>query len=111
MGRRERIDMQSNIAVMRIARQLNKCEQGADRLLADTAVLVAEMATARADSDSATGTGQRALQRVIAAQQALSEAQTGLTRAHVDLLKIGQERGDIPMELCPPAQGVLSAAA
>lgn len=103
--------MQGNIAAMRIARQLNKCEQGADRLLADTAVLVAEMATARADSDSATGTGQRALQRVIAAQQALSEAQSGLTRAHVDLLKIGQERGDIPMEVCPPAQGVLSAAA
>ena len=103
--------MQSNIATMRIARQLNKCEQGADRLLADTAILVAEMATARVESGTATGTGQRALQRVIAAQQALSEAQSGLTRAHIDLLKIGQERGDILTGECPPAQGELSAAA
>ena len=103
--------MQSNIAVMRIARQLNKCEQGADRLLADTATLVAEMATARMESGTKTGTGQRALQRVIAAQQALSEAQSGLTRAHVDLLKIGQERGSILEGECPPAKGELSAAA
>ena len=103
--------MQSNIAAMRIARQLNKCEQGADRLLADTAILVAEMATARVESGTKTGTGQRALQRVIAAQQALSEAQSGLTRAHVDLLKIGQERGDILTGECPPAKGELSAAA
>ncbi len=103
--------MQSNIAAMRIARQFTKCEQGADRLLADTAILVAEMATARVDSRTATGTGQRALQRVIAAQQALSEVQAGLTRAHVDLLKIGQERGDILTGECPPAKGELSAAA
>ena len=103
--------MQSNIPAMRIARQLNKCEQGADRLLADTAILVAEMATARVDSRTATGTGQRAIQRVIAAQQALSEVQSGLTRAHVDLLKIGQERGDILTGECPPAKGELSAAA
>ena len=78
--------MQTPVAVMRIARQLNKCEQGADRLLADTAMLVAEMATARVDSGSVSGTGQRALQRVIAAQQALSEAQSGLIRSHADLL-------------------------
>lgn len=103
--------MKTNIAAMRIARQLNKCEQGADRLLADTATLVAEMATARVESGSATGTGQRALQRVIAAQQALSEVQSGLTRAHVDLLKIGHERGDFPMEECPPAKPFFSAAA
>ena len=103
--------MQTPVAVMRIARQLNKCEQGADRLLADTAMLVAEMATARVDSGSVSGTGQRALQRVIAAQQALSEAQSGLIRAHVDLLKIGQERGDILTGKCPPAQGELSVAA
>ena len=103
--------MESNIAVMRIARQLDKCEQGADRLLADTAILVAEMATARVNSGTATGTGQRALQRVIAAQQALSEAQSGLIRAHVDLLKIGQERGDIPEGRCPPSAIELSVAA
>ena len=103
--------MQTPVAVMRIARQLNKCEQGADRLLADTAILVAEMATARVDSGSASGTGQRALQRVISAQQALSEAQSSLIRAHADLLKIGQERGDIMQGECPPAVGELSIAA
>ena len=103
--------MQSNIPVMRIARQLNKCEQGADRLLADTAMLIAEMATARVESGAATGTGQRALQRVIAAQQALSEAQSGLIRAHVDLLKIGEERGDILEGNCPQPVGELTVAA
>lgn len=103
--------MNSNISTLRIARQLSKCEHGADRLLADTALLVAEMATARVDSGSPTGTGQRALQRLIGAQQALSEAQSGLIRAHADLLKIGQERGDILEGDCPPAKAEFSIAA
>ena len=79
--------------------------------MADTAILVAEMATARVESGSVSGTGQRALQRVISAQQAVSEAQLGLIRAHADMLKIGQERGDILEGECPPAQGELSVAA
>jgi hypothetical protein len=103
--------MNSKVAALRIARQLTKCEQGADRLLADTASLVAEMAIARVESEAATGTGQRAMQRVIDAQRAVSNAQAGLIRAHADLLRIGQERGDIPDTNCPPPQGVLSVAA
>lgn len=103
--------MTTMIATMRISRQLSKCEAGADRLLADTAMLAAEMATARADSGAKAGTGQRALQRVIEAQRSLVEAQAGLIRAHADLLKIGQERGDILDGDCPPRVASLEVAA
>lgn len=103
--------MQSNILTMRIARQLNQCEEGADRLLADTAILMSELVNARITSDANFGTGQRALQRVAEAQKAMVEAQNDLIRAHADLLKIGQERGDIMTGDCPPSQTALSAAA
>lgn len=103
--------MKSIIATQRIIRQLEKCEQGADQLLADTATLVAEMATARLTTDAASGTGQRALSRAVAAQKAVVEAQQDLIRAHLDLLKIGQERGDIADGECPPSTGAFSIAA
>ena len=103
--------MKTTIATLRISRQLGKCEAGADRLLADTALLAAEMASARADSGVRTGTGQRALQRIVEAQRSLVDAQAGLIRAHADLLKIGQERGDILDGDCPPQVAVLEAAA
>ena len=103
--------MTSTIATMRISRQLSICETGADRLLADTARLAAEMASARADCGAKTGTGQRAIQRVIEAQRSLVDAQAGLIRVHADLLKIGQERGDILDGECPPRVAALEAAA
>lgn len=103
--------MQSSIFTKRIVRSLTKCEEGADRLLADTAGLVSELVVARLETDAAFGTGQRALNRVVEAQKAVLCAQADLMRAHADLLKIGQERGDIMTEACPPGQGSLSEAA
>lgn len=96
---------------MRIVRSLAQCEEGADRLLADTSVLLSEMVAARRETDAAFGTGQRALSRIVEAQKAVLAAQTDLMRAHADLLKIGQERGDIMTGDCPPAQRQMSAAA
>lgn len=103
--------MQSNIFTMRIVRSLAQCEEGADRLLADTAGLLSEMVAARLETDAAFGTGQRALSRVVEAQKSVLAAQVDLMRAHADLLKIGQERGDIWTGDCPPAKNELSAAA
>ena len=40
--------MDSKVFAMRIARQLAECEQGVDRLMAETATLLAELATAPA---------------------------------------------------------------
>ena len=103
--------MDTKTAAMRISRQLKACEDDSDRLLAQMATLVVEMTNARIESGAKSGTGQRALARVIDSQRAVGEAQQSLIRAHVDLLRIGTERGDIPEGQCPPAAGALSAVA
>lgn len=102
--------MQSTIFAMRIARQLAECEQGADHLMANIATLLAELANARVATD-AFGTGQRAISRVVEAQRSIASVQADLLRAHTDLLKIGEERGDFLGGDCPPSQGALSVAA
>lgn len=106
--------MDSKIATMRIARQLQACEKGGDAFLAATATLVAEMATARSQTGAAVTTGQRAMRRVIAAQAHAQAAIADLARAHADLLKLGQERGDVPEgdcpELMPTVTGEIRAA-
>lgn len=103
--------MNTKVTALRIGRQFEACEEGADRLLADIATLTADLVSARLESDAESGTGQRALSRVIAAQTALAEAQQGLIRAHADMLLIGVERGDIPEGQCPDRNGKLSIAA
>lgn len=103
--------MEANVCTMRIARKLSECEEGADRLLANTAGLISEMVNARLESDFAFGTGQRAFVRIADAQKALLNAQSDLMRAHADLRKIAEERGGIWTGDCPPATGALSEAA
>lgn len=93
--------MNSAVYTQRIQRQLTACEGHADQLMLDSATLLAEMTKARMDC-GAFGTGQRAISAVLAAQASVAEAQMKLMRAHHDLLKIGQERGDIMTEDCPP---------
>jgi outer membrane protein TolC len=102
--------MHSTVFTARIARQLAECEQGVDRLLAETATLLAELATARATCD-AFGSGQRAISRVVDAQRSITNVQADLLRVHADLLKIGTERGTIVDGDCPPSVGNLTAAA
>jgi len=102
--------MDSNITTMRIAKRLAQCEQSADRLMAETASLLAELATARAAHD-AFGTGQRAISRVIEAQRAMAEVQASLLRAHLDLAKVGQERGHLIDGDCPDPKALVPAAA
>ena len=102
--------MNSTVHAMRIARQLAECEQTADILMSGTAKLLAEMANARVACDSF-GTGQRAISRIVDAQRALAGMQSDLMRAHADLLKIGQELGDMLDGDCPPRGQDLSIAA
>lgn len=102
--------MDSKVFALRIARQLGECEQGVDRLMAETATLLAELASARATCD-AFGSGQRAIIRVVDAQRAMASVQSDLMRAHADLLKLGEERGALIDGDCPPSVGALSAAA
>lgn len=102
--------MQSKVFTLRIARQFADCEKGVDRLMADTATLLAELAGARASCD-AFGTGQRAITRVTEAQRSIASIQADLLRAHADLLKIGAERGDLIDGDCPPSVGALTAVA
>lgn len=102
--------MNSTVHTLRIARQLAECEQNADLLMSGTATLLAEMANARLACDSF-GTGQRAIMRIVEAQRALAGVQADLIRAHADLSKIGQERGDMLDGDCPPKGLDLSMAA
>lgn len=102
--------MNTALHAKRIARQLADCEQNVDILMAGTASLLVEMANARVASDSF-GTGQRAIARIVEAQRALAGVQSDLMRAHADLLKIGQERGDMLDGDCPPRGQDLSVAA
>lgn len=101
--------MDSKVFAMRIARQLAECEQGVDRLMAETATLLAEMAAARASCE-AFGSGQRAISRMVDAQRSMASVQADLLRVHTDLLKVGQERGGLIDGDCPPAVGLLAEA-
>ena len=76
--------MDSKVFAMRIARQLAECEQGVDRLMAETATLLAEMAAARASCE-AFGSGQRAISRMVDAQRSMASVQADLLRVHTDL--------------------------
>lgn len=102
--------MNNAVFTTRIARQLAECEQGVDRLMAETATLLAELATARATCD-AFGSGQRAISRVVNAQRSMADVQADLLRVHTDLLKIGHEQGTLIDGDCPPSVAILSAAA
>lgn len=102
--------MQSTFFTMRIARQLADCEQGIDRLMAETATLLAEIATARASCD-AFGSGQRAISRVVEAQRSMANVQADLMQAHADLHKLAEERGSLIDGDCPPSVGSLTVAA
>lgn len=93
--------MTSQVAAARITRELHEFENAIDLALARKSALMATMVQARVDTAAPGHSGQVAMMRLARAEQALVAARGDLIRAHEDLYKIGQERGDIAIK--PPS--------
>ena len=94
--------MTTNVASMRIARDLIASEAEIDRALESSATLLATMARARLDTGATADTGQVAMMRLAGTVSALVDARKGIVQTHAELRKVGEERADIvlPSE-CP----------
>lgn len=101
--------MNSEIATMRIVRDLASSEETLDRAIASNAALLATMAQARLDTEAPVATGQVAIMRLVKTLSSLTEARADLVRTHGELLKVGQERGDFATEDCPPSAAAMPA--
>ena len=95
--------MTSQVATTRITRELRDTEDAIDKALACKAALLATMAQARLDTQAPAYSGHVAMMRLAKAEQSLMAARGDLIRAHDDLFKLGQERGDIIDGDKPPA--------
>ena len=81
----------------------SECE--IDRALTSSAALLAAMTSARIETASPLATGHTAIMRLVRSLTSLTEARSDMIRVHVDLLKVGQERGDMMMpDGCPKNQ-------
>ena len=89
------MSMTSQVATARITRELREVEDALDQALARKAALIQTMMQARLDTEAPAYSGQVAMMRLGRAQQALISARGEVIRAHDDLFKLGQERGDI----------------
>ncbi|HYD23471.1 MAG TPA: hypothetical protein VEB68_01650 [Croceibacterium sp.] len=99
--------MTSQVAVARISRELREVEDSLDRALANKAALVATIVQARVDTAAPTQSGHIALLRLSKAQQSLLSARADVIRAHEELFRLGQERGDIADGDKPPPEGLV----
>ena len=90
--------MNSQVAATRIQRELDTSELEIDRALVSNAALLATMAQARIDTDAPMATGHTAIMRLVRSLNSLSHARTQIVRVHADLLKVGQERGDLSLD-------------
>lgn len=96
--------MTTQVASMRIARELVTSETEIDRALESSASLLASMARARLETGATAETGQIAMMRLAGTLSALVEARKGIIQTHSELRKVGEERADIifPSD-CPNA--------
>ena len=90
--------MNSQVAATRIQRELDTSEHEIDRALVSNAALLSTMAQARIDTDAPMATGHIAIMRLVRSLNSLSDARTQIIRVHADLLKVGQERGDLSLD-------------
>lgn len=93
--------MTSQIAVARITQKLGRTESTLDSLLVEQADLIATIVRAGMDLAASPASTQPTLMRLAKFQQTLIGARADLIRSHHNLLKVGQERGDILSGDCP----------
>jgi hypothetical protein len=87
--------MTPEVAALRIVRDLKQLEDAIDAAIAAQCALGATLAQARIDTESPAVTGHVAMMRLAKAGQMLISARADAIRAHEDLYKVGEERGDI----------------
>ena len=95
--------MTTQVATLRITRELKQLEDAIDAAIAAQCALGMTLAQARVETDTPAVTGHVALMRLAKAGQALVTARADAIRAHEDLFKVGQERGDMLTEPKPRA--------
>lgn len=78
-------------ATARIASQLGAVERKADDMLISLNELMVSMLRARANREVAVHTGQRALIRLMAAQQSILESSNNIFRCHDEMSTIARE--------------------
>jgi hypothetical protein len=86
--------MTSDVATLRIMRELKQLEDAIDAAIAAQCALGVTLATARIETEVPAVTGHVALMRLGKAGQMLIAARADAIRAHEDLYKVGEERGD-----------------
>lgn len=87
--------MTSEVATLRIARDLKHLEDAIDAAIAAQCSLGMTLVQARMDTDAPAVSGHVAMMRLAKAGQSLIAARTDAIRAHEDLYKVGVERGDL----------------
>lgn len=95
--------MTTKVATLRITRELKQFEDAIDAAIAAQAALNQTLIQARIDTDTPAVTGHVAFMRLAKAGQQLVAARGDAIRAHEDLFKVGQERGDLVSEPKPKA--------
>lgn len=87
--------MTLEVATLRITRDLKQLEDAIDAAIAAQCMLGVTLAQARIDTDAPAVTGHVAMMRLAKAGQSLVAARADAIRAHEDLHKVGEERGDL----------------
>ena len=87
--------MTTQVATLRIARELKQFEDAIDAAIAAQATLNQTLVQARIDTDTPAVTGHVAFMRLAKAAQQLIAARGDAIRAHEDLYRIGEERNDV----------------
>lgn len=87
--------MTSEVAALRIVRDLKQLENAIDAAIAAQCSLGQTLAQARVDTEAPAISGHIAMMRLMKAGQSLIAARTDAIRAHEDLYKVGVERGDL----------------
>ena len=86
--------MTSEVAALRIVRDLKQLENAIDAAIAAQCSLGQTLAQARIDTEAPAVSGHVAMMRLAKTGQLLVAARTDAIRAHEDLYKVGVERGD-----------------
>lgn len=96
------MSLTNQMAVKAIANKLATSENQIDQALASSAELLASLAQTRVEMDAEFATGHVAMLRLVKSLNALSEARGDMVRAHAELRKVAEERGEYWVTPCPP---------
>ncbi len=85
------MNLPASAATARIARQLNIAEKKTDEALLAASELLSSMLRARSNPDVVVHTGQKALIRLVRAQQSILNGSSDIFRVHDEMSSIGRE--------------------